>query len=237
MSFGFFHAVALHCRGKAVGFIGCVVMASALGGCLGNNGTGGGVAGEPQSAAPPGASIATAGAAPPVSWQAAPATVAAPPAQATEVVLTKVARPASPVIANRQPTPLATPVAVVAAPQVATATPPKHFNPRPARKAERHVLKFYTKAVKVYDKPYGNVTAEMEAAQFPRERMASGGEGVPVYKDGASFIELAVASDGTGWVKIEDVAMSAKPCKVDPRPSPGSAGPIGAGSSSAACVR
>ncbi len=238
MLFGVFVAGAARFRGK-VTCVTVVLMATpALTACLGNNGPEVVALGQPAPQVHQTSNTAEAppSTAQPTLVQSPPAKQTAMPAPPSGVTSAKVVQPQA---GTRPPTTRSShAVSPPPAPaQIVSAQRAIPRNPRPERPAERHVLKFYTPIVKVYDKPYGTLVTQMQAAQFPKERMASGGEGVPVYKDGTAFIELAVASDSTGWVKIEDVAMSARPCKVDPRSSPGASGPVGAGSSSAACIR
>lgn len=110
---------------------------------------------------------------------------------------------------------------------------------QPRRRAERHVLTFTEQSIQIYDKPYGRVVSSIDERKFPREALpgSSGQSGVAVYSKADSFVEVAIPGGQAGWVRLEQVRLSAMPCAVTPVTGRERAGPIGAGSTSVDCVK
>lgn len=185
-----------------------------------------------------------------VGASAPPQPASALPAQSTPPVgaprpSAPAGRTAGPVVVAASPPPAAVPSALqVPAPFVTAgpateqaAPPPQPETPRPLRKSERHVLAFYQPSVKLYDKPYGRMIGKLGEADFPREKLAEGRTGVPVYAADNAFVELPIPGGQTAWVSIEFVRLSAVPCTIAPRTTREASGPFSAGSSKVECTK
>lgn len=105
----------------------------------------------------------------------------------------------------------------------------------PKETPKRYALGVYAQNLDIYDKPYGSPIRRVPEASLPRAPMPGGGAGVPVYDVKDAFVRLGLPDGDSGWVKIELLKLSAKPCTLTDPTTRRNVGPVGAGSSDVAC--
>ncbi len=111
---------------------------------------------------------------------------------------------------------------------------PQKFDPR---EPIGFVTEFHQKQIWIHDKAYGTKILQIAHHDFPRRRLPGLTIlGTPIYKQDASYFEIALPSGKTGWIDKSVALTPARPCPPESVSSPSTPrGPVSSGSGSVSC--